>query len=65
MLELFANYGCYGLTEAWCAVYGLVVAIVQFVVEWFFHSALEEDGSWANLTGPSGCAEILGWGCIN
>ena len=61
-LTLFATYGCYGLTDAWCAVYGLVVALAQFVVEflWGFH--LYEDGSWGDGT-VGDCIEVLQWGC--
>ena len=62
LLEMFGHYGCHGLTEAWCAVYGFIVNLTYFVVEFLWQSTLWEDGSWGH-NGEGGCIEYLGWGC--
>jgi hypothetical protein len=62
MLKMFEHYGCYDLTDAWCAVYGFVVHLSMFVVEFLWQSTLWEDGSWGNSS-LGGCLEYLGWGC--
>jgi hypothetical protein len=60
-LELFGTYGCYGLTGAWCAVYGLIVQLTYFIVEFLMGETLYSDGSYGEGVGT--CVEYLGWGC--
>jgi len=62
MINEMIEFGCYGWTDAWCAVYNLVVHVTVFVVQFLWHSVLWEDGSWGN-SGAGGCLEYLGWGC--
>jgi hypothetical protein len=63
-LIMFAEYGCYGLTTAWCAVYGFIVHLTLFVVEYLMGATLWEDGSYGDGAGTvRGCVEYLGWGC--